>query len=75
MMGVGILKVRGVFAPSFPAAEAGGTAIVLGKSGHLIAGRVYLAGAPRNHAPLVVVLHGDAPGRKPLYQYLFAFRK
>lgn len=72
VMGMEILKVRGVFAPSLPEPEAGGTAIVLGKSGHSISGRVYLMGAPRDDAPLVVVLHGDAPGRKPSYQYLFA---
>jgi pimeloyl-ACP methyl ester carboxylesterase len=69
---IGILKVQGAFAPSLPAAEAGGTAITLGKSGHRIAGRIYLAGRPQNGAPLVIVLHGDAPGRKPSYQYLFA---
>jgi pimeloyl-ACP methyl ester carboxylesterase len=72
LMVIGILKMRGAFAPSFPAAEAGGTAIKLGKSGHRIVGRVYLDGVPQNGAPLVIVLHGDAPGRKPSYQYLFA---
>jgi predicted esterase len=67
-----ILKVRGTFTPSRPEAKAGGTPIEAGNSGHRIAGRVFLSGPARAGSPLVVVLHGDAPGLKPSYQYVFA---
>lgn len=67
-----ILALRGAFSPSLPASQAGGTAIEAGTSGHQIAGRVYLFGGPNAANPLVVVLHGDAPYRKPAYQYQFA---
>lgn len=67
-----LLAVRGTFAPTLPASAAGGQPISLGASGHRIAGRVYLDGPAVPGAPLVVVLHGDAPFRKPGYQYSFA---
>lgn len=64
--------VRGNFADTRPAAEAGGRAISRGAPGHKIAGRLYLEGAAIAGAPLIVVLHGDAPFRKPSYHYVFA---
>jgi pimeloyl-ACP methyl ester carboxylesterase len=64
--------VRGGFAETRPEAEAGGRAISRGASGHKIAGRVYLEGAASAGAPLIVVLHGDAPFRNPGYHYEFA---
>jgi predicted esterase len=67
-----LIAVRGTFAPSRPAAEAGGTAVVVGAPGERVAGRVYINGAPSPSAPLVVVLHGDAPYVNPGYQYYFA---
>jgi hypothetical protein len=67
--GHGILASRGTFVPLRPAQEAGGNSVMVGRSGHRIAGRVYLTGAHIPDAPLVVVLHGDAPGNKPGYQY------
>lgn len=66
------IAVRGIFAPSLPAAEAGGTAVVVNSSGHRVAGRVYISGTPSSSSPLVVVLHGDAPYVNPGYQYYFA---
>jgi predicted esterase len=69
-----ILKVRGTFTPSRPASEAGGIAIEAGSPGHRIAGRLYVNGEPQPGSPLVIVLHGDAPGTNPSYQYLFASR-
>ena len=70
--GAGLIAVRGTFAPSRPVSEAGGSAIVVGGSDHRIAGRVYLAGTLVPAAPIVVVLHGDAPFVNPGYQYAFA---
>jgi acetyl esterase/lipase len=67
-----LIAVRGTFAPSRPAAEAGGTTLLVGASGQRVAGRVYVSGAPSSSAPLVVVLHGDAPYVNPGYQYYFA---
>lgn len=64
--------VRGGFAATSPAANVGGQVISQGASGHKIAGRLYVDGSPRADAPLVVVLHGDAPFRKPGYHYAFA---
>jgi hypothetical protein len=67
-----VLKLRGTFAPMRSPGEAGGTEIQLGAPGHKVSGRVYISGESRPGAPLVVVLHGDAPNRKPSYQYIFA---
>lgn len=67
-----ILTLRGTFTPMRPESEAGGAEIQLGTPGHKVSGRAYISGEPRPGAPLVVVLHGDAPNRKPSYQYVFA---
>lgn len=64
--------VRGNFAGTRSEAEAGGRAISQGRPGHKIAGRLYLEGSLSTGAPLIVVLHGDAPFRKPGYHYAFA---
>jgi pimeloyl-ACP methyl ester carboxylesterase len=75
LLTVGIFKlieVRGTFAPARNVAEAGGSAIAAGIAGHRLYGRVYLEGEGDPKAPLVVVLHGDAPGINPAYQYVFA---
>jgi poly(3-hydroxybutyrate) depolymerase len=72
MIGFKLLEVRATFAKGRPASEASGNAVLAGQPGHHIAGRVYLTGTPNPSAPLVVVLHGDAPARNPSYQYLFA---
>ena len=64
--------VRGGFVATRPAIDVGGRAISLGASEHKIAGRVYVEGPPSAGAPLIVVLHGDAPFRKPTYHYGFA---
>lgn len=72
MWGYQLIAVRGTFAPSRPASTAGGSAIIVGAPDHRIAGRVYLTGTPGSAAPLVVVLHGDAPFVNPRYQYAFA---
>ncbi len=69
---VAAIAVRGTFASFRPTADAGGEAVEAGASGHRIVGRVYLEGAADPGAPLVVVLHGDAPFRHPGYQYGFA---
>jgi predicted esterase len=69
-----LIAVRGTFELSRPAADAGGTSILTGPAGHSIAGRLYVAEAPSATAPLVVVLHGDAPFVNPAYQYIFAAR-
>jgi alpha-beta hydrolase superfamily lysophospholipase len=74
VIGFNLVAVRGTFAGSEPIEDAGGEALVLGAPDHRIAGRVYLNGEPRSHAPLVVVLHGDAPFLNPGYQYSFAYR-
>jgi pimeloyl-ACP methyl ester carboxylesterase len=66
-----LIAVRGTFAPSRPAAEAGGTTVLVGAPGQRVAGRVYISGAPTSATPLVVVLHGDAPYVNPSYQYYF----
>ena len=67
-----LVEVRGTFDKPRPVSEVGGNAVLAGLPGHHIAGRVYLSGAPNPSAPLVVVLHGDAPTRNPSYQYAFA---
>lgn len=88
MWGYQLIAVRGTFAPSRPASTAGGSALLVGTPNHRIAGRVYitetlapaltgtlapaLTGTPDPAAPLVVVLHGDAPFVNPRYQYGFA---
>lgn len=65
--------VRGGFATTtLPVADAGGRALLLGAAGHRIAGRLYAEGTPGVGAPLVVVVHGDAPFRNPDYHYAFA---
>lgn len=64
--------VRGGFAATRPGLDAGGRAISQGVPQHKIAGRVYVDGPASAGAPLIVVLHGDAPFRKPVYQYGFA---
>jgi pimeloyl-ACP methyl ester carboxylesterase len=64
--------VRGNFAETRPEAEASGQPVSQGAPGHKLAGRVYLTGTPSANAPLIVVLHGDAPFRKPSYHYAFA---
>jgi pimeloyl-ACP methyl ester carboxylesterase len=74
IIGFKLLQVRGTFDKPRPVSEAGGTAVVIGLPGRQIAGRVYLEGPANPSAPLVVVLHGDAPTRNPSYQYLFASR-
>jgi predicted esterase len=70
--GYELLAVRGTFAPSRPTSEAGGSTVLVGVSGHRIAGRLYLTGTLAPAAPMVVVLHGDAPFVNPGYQYAFA---
>jgi len=67
-----LIAVRGTFVGFQPATNAGGEAVVAGAQGHRIVGRMYVAGAPDPAAPLVVVLHGDAPFIHPGYQYGFA---
>lgn len=67
-----LIAVRGTFVRVRPATDVGGTAFVLGASGHRIAGRFYLSGTASPGLPMVFVLHGDAPFVKPGYQYLFA---
>lgn len=64
--------VRGNFAATRSETEAGGRAISQGAAEHKIAGRLYIDGAQSADAPLIVVLHGDAPFRKPSYHYAFA---
>jgi poly(3-hydroxybutyrate) depolymerase len=67
-----LIAVRGTFAPSRPVSEAGGAPILVDANGHRMAGRAYTTGAPSSSAPLVIVLHGDAPFVNPGYQYAFA---
>lgn len=67
-----LAAVRGTFASFQSAANAGGSAVVIGASGHRIVGRVYVTETPRSSAPLVVLLHGDAPYINPGYQYAVA---
>lgn len=69
-----LVAVRGTFQRPLPESQARGTGFTVGKSGHRIVGRVFLTGEANPHAPLVVVLHGDAPFRNPGYQYEFAER-
>jgi predicted esterase len=63
---------RGVFAARRPVSEAGGSAVIAGASSHRMAGRVYVTGTLAQAAPIVIVLHGDAPSANPRYQYAFA---
>lgn len=67
-----LVAVRGTFASFQSANDARGEAVVAGVAGHRIAGRVYLDETPASAAPLVVVLHGDAPFINPGYQYAVA---
>ena len=71
-IGYALLALRGTFATKLPLSQAHGEAVAAGSSGHLIVGRFYLSGAANPAAPLVVVLHGDAPFVNPGYQYVFA---
>lgn len=70
--GYELVAVRGTFASFQSAADAGGSAVVAGAPGHRIVGRVYVTEAPTSAAPLVVLLHGDAPFINPRYQYAVA---
>jgi pimeloyl-ACP methyl ester carboxylesterase len=76
LIAVGMLvlqyAVRGGFAGMRSESLAGGRAIARGAPGHKIAGRLYIEGLASAGAPLVVVLHGDAPFHKPSYHYAFA---
>jgi pimeloyl-ACP methyl ester carboxylesterase len=74
VIGFNLVAVRGTFAAPEPVWKAGGTAITLGAPGHRIDGRLYLSGEAKPGAPLLVVLHGDAPFVNPGYQYTFAYR-
>ena len=67
-----LLAVQGRFAKHLPESAAGGEAVSAGVAGHRIAGRMYVQGEADLRAPLVIVLHGDAPFVLPRYQYLFA---
>jgi predicted alpha/beta hydrolase family esterase len=67
-----LIAVRGTFAPFQSAADASGSVVVTGAPGHRVVGRVYVTGAPAASAPLIVVLHGDAPFINPRYQYAVA---
>ena len=64
-----MIAVRGTFVAFRPATNAGGEAVEAGAPGHRIVGRVYLSGAPDAAAPVVFILHGDAPFIHPGYQY------
>jgi pimeloyl-ACP methyl ester carboxylesterase len=64
--------VRGGFAETRSEADAGGRAISQGAPGHTIAGRLYIEKAASAGAPLIIVLHGDAPFHNPGYHYAFA---
>lgn len=72
LFGYELIAVRGTLVRVRPATDVGGTAFLLGASGHRIAGRVYLSGTASPDSAMVVVLHGDAPFVRPGYQYLFA---
>jgi alpha-beta hydrolase superfamily lysophospholipase len=72
VMSYTFIASRGTFAARRPASQAGGSAIIVGAPGHRIAGRVYVSGTPSTQAPIVIVLHGDAPFVNPSYQYAFA---
>jgi pimeloyl-ACP methyl ester carboxylesterase len=67
-----LIAVRGTFGPFQSAADASGSVVVTGAPGHRVVGRVYVTGAPAASAPLIVVLHGDAPFINPRYQYAVA---
>jgi predicted alpha/beta hydrolase family esterase len=67
-----LIAVRGTFAPFQSAADASGSVVVAGAPGHRVVGRVHVAGPPAALAPLIVVLHGDAPFINPRYQYAVA---
>jgi predicted esterase len=67
-----LIAVRGTFFPSRPASDAPGSLVLVGPGGRRIAGRFFLDSAASPSAPLVVVLHGDAPFVNPGYQYAFA---
>jgi dipeptidyl aminopeptidase/acylaminoacyl peptidase len=71
-LGVKLMGARGVFVPARPVSEVGGSAVVVGADRRRIEGRVFVTGTPSANAPLIVVLHGDAPGNKPRYQYFVA---
>ncbi|WP_266158290.1 alpha/beta hydrolase family protein [Dyella silvatica] len=68
----GLIAVRGTFAPFRSAEAAGGKVVAAGVPGHRMVGRVYVVGTPLPSAPLIVVLHGDAPFIHPGYQYQVA---
>jgi predicted esterase len=68
-----LVAVRGTFASFQPTTEARGVAVVAGVAGHRIVGRVYVNETSVSlSAPLVIVLHGDAPFINPGYQYAVA---
>jgi pimeloyl-ACP methyl ester carboxylesterase len=64
--------VRGGFAPISRGDYADGYPIWQGAARHKIEGRLYVKGELTGDRPLVVVIHGDAPFRKPSYHYAFA---
>jgi alpha/beta superfamily hydrolase len=66
-----LVAVRGTFADLKSPIGVRGEPLVVGSSGHRLAGRAFGAGAAGAN-PLVVVLHGDAPFANPSYQYKFA---
>lgn len=67
------LAVRGTFAGRLEG-NGPGEAINVNVSGGTVAGRTFLSGGQAPSAPLVVVLHGDAPFRNPGYHFDFAAR-
>jgi predicted esterase len=72
VLALNLVASRGAFAARRSVSEAGGNAIVAGAAGHRIAGRVYLSGTSASAAPIIIVLHGDAPSINPRYQYAVA---
>jgi pimeloyl-ACP methyl ester carboxylesterase len=76
LIAIGVLvlqyAVRGGFAETKREFEPGGVELVQDAAKQKIAGRYFIDGQVLAGKPLVVVLHGDAPFRKPSYHYAFA---
>jgi pimeloyl-ACP methyl ester carboxylesterase len=71
---LGLLAAHGAFAKHLPASQAPAPLLTVGPPRPRNEGRAFLDGPPNPHLPLVVILHGDAPGILPRYEYLVASR-
>ncbi len=65
---LGVMMTRQTSHPADPDARL----MIFGPDGQKVSGRLFSTARVSDHPRLVVVIHGDAPGHDPVYQYHFA---